>query len=362
MKLFKKMTLVFLMALSFVLINSTYIFAEDNNDLAIDEASNTMNSFIDSNVNMGDIGWNGFEIVGYDNIYDADLIHYGYIFELSNGVEDGYGIVIKDRNYYVVEASNEMQSPYKNNNDLNIYYTPLAYYSASNTMTYSLETDLCDLYDGEIISNSDVTNIRYNVKVPLIQPASVPGESFKYISNYSTKFEKHRQVKNTSCIPASFSMSIKYLHNIGSLTLKTPYTNMDNIDNKLYELANCSGMCYAENIKTAVQVFSDNYITGAKIRTKEDEFQPDTYLDVAQDEVDSNCPPIIIFYKGALSTNPNNNHATTMVGYKTVNNTSTGGITMRTSYIVVVDPWDKTTKTVLWNSNAVFGYMLIYFY
>lgn len=361
----KVKTLSLLMMISLLLFGIFNVCAEEKStSLDIDRAYQTMDSFINSNINMGDSEWNDFEIVSYENIYDVNLVHYGYVFELSNGIQDGYGIVVEDDGaYYVVESSNDTQSPYIDNNELNVYFTPLEYYSAPNAMVYSFENTLVNLTDGSTLSSTETKAERYEVNLPSIQPMSVPGESFKYISNYSTKFEKHQQTKSSSCIPASFAMSLKYLHNIGSLTLRSPYTNMDNIDNKLYELANCtSSMCYASNIKTAVQSFSDSYITGATIRTKDDEFQPDTYLSVAQDEVDGNCPPIIIFYKGALNTNPNSNHATTMVGYKTINNDSTGNVTVKTSYIVVADPWDKSTKTVMWSSSAVFGYMLIYFY
>lgn len=363
-KIINNLAVTFMILFSVFVLSAHFVSAEENIIVNIDEAYDSMNSYLSSSIDMGDSYWNGFEIVGYDKIYDADLVHYGYVFELSDGIKNGYGIVVESNGlYYVVEASNDTNSPYSDNDGLNIYFTPLEYYSVSNATTLSLENTLVNLSDNSKVLNSEVRAKRYEVEVPSIQALSVPGESYKYISNYSTMFEKYQQTKNSSCIPASFAMSLKYLHNIGSLTLLSPYASMYNIENKLYELADCSStICYANKIKTAVQSFSDSYITGATIRTRDDEFQPDTYLSIARDEVDGNCPPIIIFYRGALSTNPNSNHATTMVGYKTINNDSTGNITVKTNYIVVADPWDKSTKTVLWSSDSVFGYMLIYFY
>lgn len=49
-----------------------------------------------------------------------------------------------------------------------------------------------------------------------------------------------------------------------------------------------------------------------------------------------------------------------MDGYKTINNQSTGGSTMTTKYIIVIDPMDRSEKAVLWNANNIFGYMRIF--
>lgn len=354
--MFKKLIKLLLVLFIVFSTNQDVVMADET--LSLSDAINTMENYISESVNVGDNDWLGFHIKSYSDIYDANLNKYGFVFELSNNTKNGYGIVVKnvDNSYIVVEASNENESPYAYNFDnLNVYYTPLEYYSYSSVSLASETKELNNLIDYSSISSEKVSFDRfvYNQNKSTTRAVET---SYKLVSQYYSKFEKHKQNSSTSCVPSSFAMSLKYLHNIGSLTLSTTYQNMTNIETKLCSLAGCVGSkCYASSIKSAVKTFSDNYITGAVIRTKDDAFYPDRTLSEARTEINNNCPPIIILHAGVLSTNPNDSHAVTMVGYKKVNGNYT-------NYIEVVDPWDGIKKSVLWNDDNVWGYMLIYFW
>lgn len=365
---------IILTSLSLLFICTNFVSANSSLDLQL--CINEMNNFINDNIQLGDNDWNNLEIVNYDEIYDANLNAYGYVFELTNNIKEGYGIVLRnsDGKYVITEASSGTPSPYKNNKEnLNVYYTPLEYYSVSSVNMLSNEITLTNLKDGKAISSEDASFEKYSVEINTNAKTTRDSSraSAAYIKSYNSAFEKMTQVDGSteqysSCIPVSFAMSLKYLHNIGSLTLSSYYQNKTNIKKYLYSKANCntSTGCTATNITSALKTFSDNYISGATIRTRDDGFQPDTKLSIAQDEVDTNCPPIIIFYPGALSTNPRANHATTMVGYRTLPESS-GGQQYDADYIIVVDPMESASsnaKLVLWNSSNVFGYMIIYFW
>lgn len=342
------------------------VTADDGQYVDLNKSAEVVNQFIIDSVAMGDVTWNNFTIIGYEEIYDANLNHYGYVFNLNNAINEGYAIVVKnsDGTYIVTEISNQMSSPYANNNeDYNVYFNSLEYYGASKSKSRSSNIVLNDLSSDYSLSNDEARYDKFEY-VPQTSAntralGSVAG--YSYVKNYNTKFENHHQVYDNSCLPASFAMSLKYLHNIGELTLLNPYTDMNEIDDKLYSYANCvsTTYCYASNIKSALSKFSANYISGRTVYTFDDGFQPDTYISQARYEVDQDCPPIIIFYKGALVTSEKLNHAVTMLGYKVFRNNETGVVTSYTNYIVISDPITESQTTVLWSSSRVYDTCLL---
>lgn len=324
-----------------------------------------MEMFITSSEEQNDEYWSNFEIVNNEPIYDASLNQYGYVFELKKSNIDGYGIIVKNsQNEYVfAEGSYSSESPYKTYNDeyKNVYTNALDYYVTKETKTKSNTFNLIDVFSGKSFSNDELINDRFDYQ-PSVQTKAIPGEVTTYLPNYSSKFVKGTQQPNSvACIPTSIAMSLLYLHNTGKITIDSGYRTIakmrDTMFPDMYD-ANL-GMCSSANAVKGLHNFSINHCN-KRVETRGDEFQPNTYLETAKEEVDTGYPPVLVYRANTMYSV---SHACTMVGYKTVNNSSTGGQTL-TSAVIVVDPAPTTPRvvTTAWSSSQIWGYFIMYVY
>lgn len=376
----KKLLLsIFTALLVFVPVASVDAFAQE---ITLNQnASETMNKFIQVTSAI-DSDWAGFTISDVEKIYDANLVEYGYVFELVNSDKEGYGIVLNTNGVYtVVEASKDIKSPFSNYDEdyKNVYVTPLEYYVSpvnTSSMLRSTATVFIDTLNGNTISASDFITTSFDyapetsqqasqqmLQTNLLRAGDNPRETgtvggVGYVSN---KLENYQYIIPTvqgdkQCIPTSLAMALNYLHGIGKITLKGSYAPSV-LKNTLYNLmANSTGFVTANATKTVLQSWTSNRNNCSRtVTTRSDGFQPDTFYSVAQDEIDGNYPLVLMFYANKIGYNVN--HATTMVGFQTINDRG-----VVTNYAQVRDPGQSPCpeRMIIWNATNVYGYFILY--
>ena len=364
-------TLMFITSSSLIKANSSEI-SNPSNDFK--EATEVVNYYISKSTELGDNFWNGFKITGSHKIYDNQLEEYGYVFNLNSDKNEGYAIVTCEDNVCsVVEASYDSASPFEDyeNTHYLVYCSPLEYlvaekskFKSNDVLVKNVETNETAFIDGS-------TKVRFINEMAITR--SVPGETVGYISKYQTKFIAIHQNKDYNCVATSMAMCLKYLQNMGTIEInisgdKNPSVKL--IRNKITD-------CYDDTngndniVREAIKEFSRNFCN-SKISTEGNGFwgnspQTDITFQTVINEINSNCPLVMMFNPGRVDSDINVNHATACVGYKTLNNTSTGGVTF--NYTIVrmpnvrseKDEYDNiATKQVAWNYTNVHGYYLVY--
>lgn len=338
------------MVLMIAISSNSILFAAESET---DDALSTLEYYINASVESGDKNLEDVSIGNSSYIYDGELNQYGFIFSLYKEKNEGYAIVLQNNNEYeVIETSLDTASPYKNNEALYYVYTgPFSYYTSNSEKDEKGNYILMDLESESEITNNELTNIK-NISEENISTERISLlTQTVYLKNYGTSFVMGQQTNGYRCMPASFAMGLLYLHNTGQITLNSNYRNFTDIEEYLADKANVDDnhMGYANLLVTALKSFTSNY-SNKLVTTKDDEFQPDTYFSTAKEEIDANCPLVLVFKKSTLYSV---SHATTMVGYKRITN-SDGTLS---EYAIFVDPNTKTERTYKWSSSAIYGYM-----
>ncbi len=343
-----------------IILTTGFVVKAD--DIGLEECRQTMEYFIDG----ADPHWLGFDIYDQREVYDENLEEHGYLFELSNGQKEGYGIVLSNGTYTMVaEASYDKASPYKGIDKTSkiVYTSPLNYYVKESTIGLLSIFDTGDLRD--IVTDRSVNpedlyvydffgGLEYSDATTRAVPTE---ERYGYIDDLDTEFEFITQ-RESDCIPTSMAMCLKYLHNIGTITLSM--TNIYSIRNKINSYM-CNGdvPCYGGDViaRNAINTFGSNYST-PKISTRGDGFWGDLTFFTIIDEIDDNCPMVMMFNAEILASI---NHATACVGYYITYNPQYPAI-LYSSYTIVKDPnsSSSTNVTIAWNGTNIHGYYLVY--
>ena len=342
------------------------VFANESIDYA--KAKELVEHFISSDTTTAENSWKDLNIQGSDAIYDSDLNEYGFVFDLENGNQEGYAIVVKNSagDFVFAEGSSTSSSPYSGYDGKYIYTSTFGYYVLENndvSTRTAVQEDLIfkDVRSNLSVSESDLIYSRFDATPTLVQSRAVPGEVIKYLPSYSSAFVKGTQQPNVNaCQPTSFAMSLMYLHNTGQITIDSGYRSISAMRDEMFDdMWDASlGMCSDTGAVRGLHNFTVNH-TNRRIETRNDEFQPDTYFSVAMQEIDDRCPPVLVYRANTMYTG---SHACTMVGYKTLNNTTTMGQTWE--YAIVVDPWTNPARevTTTWSSSNIWGYFILYLY
>ena len=290
--------------------------------------------------------WIEYDISSFDDIYGINQNRIGVVAELKGPSSEGYAIIlIKENLSLVVEASKEIPSPYKKVLKNQKYYIyPFGYFSKMKQSFINLSTGRIE--SPEKASLSDPASFNVILR-------SVPSQT-KYLLNYTSWFEKTGQHNSYSCVPTSFAMTFKYLHNRGRLTLSGGMDNINTAKIKLYDIMkNSAGLCRENNISNGVSTFGNLY-SNKSLSTN---LNQNCIFSTAVSEINSSFPVVLLF-NGGTPNMYSVNHATTMVGYKN-NVDSFGNITA--SYAIVVDPGSGSgvTKTMAWSNQYLYGYYIL---
>lgn len=350
-----------------LLIMTINVNAADNSNL--NESITALKYFINRSVELGDLNWEGFSIEDYETIVDNQLEEYGYVFNLSSKRNEGYAIVTCENDVCsVVEASFDSPSPFKKYEKTHylMYCSPLEYLAVEKSETISENPLIEDIETKESVLVDKDTKVRF-VNEPIAR--SIPGETIKYISQYYSKFNAINQNETYNCVATSMAMCLRYLHNIGTISItigSNTNPSAATIRNKItsyYSYKNGDDSV----VRPAINTFGSNFCS-PKISTKGNGFwgnseQTDISFQTIIDEIDSNCPLVMMFNPEKVDSSIKERHATTCVGYKTINNDASTGLTL--NYTIVRMPEVSSsssvaTKQVGWNYTNVHGYYLVY--
>lgn len=332
-------------------------------------ALNALNNFIDKSIELGEKQWQNFSIIDSEKIVDNQLEEYGYIFSLKSNSNEGYAIVTCEANACsVVEASYDSGSPFKGygKNHYLVYYSPLEYLVIEKDKAMINSVSLTNIETNRTVDVDGDKKIRF---VNNASTRAVPGETIRYINNYSTKFDAINQNTNYNCVATSIAMCLRYLKNIGTISISFDGNSNPSaiaIRNKITDYY--SSHSGADGVvRPAINNFGVNHCS-PKISTRDDGFwgnseQTDISFQTVIDEINSNCPLVMMFNPGRVDSSITVNHATACVGYKTLSNTATGGITF--NYTIVRMPNVSSsstvpTKQISWDYNNIHGYYLVY--
>ena len=352
----KKLIIGFI-CLSFLGLN---VFSCVNAENLIDtesEAIQAMRDFLDEN-SIADDSWVDFEIVSYEKLHDGNLVDYGYVFELANSNEEGYGIVVESNSsYVVVEASPDSPSPYSEYGDRydKVYTTALNYYVSDK---YVRSNTLIDVREKTTLTTDDlsVKRMTFEPSVSLMQSSSTFANTTDYLDNYSASFEFVTQQPNTTaCIPASFTMALVYWNNIGKISVWYDGTNAE-MKESLFDYMENVGGSIAVSAGTAqkgIKEWTEKYCSDYYVTIEINHFYPTAdEFSVLVSQISSNNPIVVMFYGGVIISGTTK-HATCMVGYVS---RDTGN-----NYVIVCDPWQTSanTKYVVYDTNNVYGYFIL---
>ena len=332
------------------------LFAEENNSNSeLRLALETMESYLQVR------GWGNFEPTNPEPLYDADLVKYGYVFELHNGEQEGYGIVVEHGNGYIfAEGSIETASPYKGVTDAskNVYISALGYYSV-NENARSLE-NFVSLRTNETLSREDFLCTRLEVEEYPLTTAQLSraAKVIVKLNSYSSNFVSVVQPNGSACIPTSAIMALKYLSNVGRLTLYG--SDMTELATNLH-LAMDSGKGFVSDAeaKSGMNTWTSNTANCSRFITLSSTY---TYTptvanwNTIQTSIDSDKPAIAMFKANTIGYNTS--HATTMVGYQLASNSTSG---TSTNYAIVKDPGTSgcPERTIAWTVSNVYGYFIL---
>lgn len=347
--------LSFLLAFSY--FSPLALFADEQlSTFELSLATQAMTSYLETR------SWEDFELRNPEKILDANLEEYGYVFELHKGTQEGYGIVVKHNNGYVfAEGSVETPSPYKSVPDSceNVYTTAFGYYSY-NPLTRS-SNNFLRLNTNENVSKDELVNVR--VEIDTFENSNNSRQtvlSTKYLLRYPISFEGIVQPNGSACIPTSSIMALKYLSNTGRLTLygsdlRTLASNLH------YAMDSSLGRVTDAEAKTGINSWTSNTSNCSRRITFGSTY---TYTptvaawNAVQTEIDGNYPVICMFKENIVGYSVT--HATTMVGYQTVQlDTYDDNIVY---YTIVKDPGTEGVpeKTVAWSCANIYGYFILY--
>lgn len=332
------------------------VFADENSGTELDLAFDAIESYLEVR------SWDNFEPTNPEVIYDADLVEYGYVFELHDGSKEGYGIVVKHGNEYIfAEGSIETPSPYKTvpASHKNVYPTALGYYSY-NPLSRSANSFL-RLDTNEYLSQDDFENVRVEADVFISSSMSRSAvTSVKYLNSYGTKFVGIAQTNNSACIPTSSIMALKYLSNTARLTLYG--SNLEQLATNLhYAMDSSLGRVTDNEAKNGIDSWTSNTANCSRRITFGSTY---TYTPTVaawapvKAEIDGNYPVICMFKENVVGYSVT--HATTMVGYQIVQLDTYDNA--ETYYTIVKDPGRSSVpeKTVLWSVSNIYGYFILY--
>ena len=351
----------------FVIASNTNVYAV--NETNIDRSLSALRYFVDRSVELGDVYWQGFSITDYEPVVDNQFEEYGYVFNLVSDTNEGYAIVTCENNMCsVVEASFDGPSPYKGYEKTHhlIYCSPLEYFTVEKNKAKSGSLLIKNIETKETVSVDKSKKVRFVNKAIA---RAVPGETTQYISQYSTKFNAINQNTNYNCVATSMAMCLRYLHNIGTISIgigSDTNPSATTIRDKITSYYS-SNNGYDSVVRPAINTFGTNFCS-PKISTRGDGFwgnneQTDISFQTVIDEINSNCPLVMMFNPGRVDSSITVNHATACVGYKTINNDSTGGLTIKYTIVRMPNVSSSSTvatKQVAWNYTNVHGYYLVY--
>ena len=315
--------------------------------LDIGEAITYMETKIAEFTASGGDDWN-MHIVDYHELFDVDMEHYGYVFDLVKDGQEGYGIIVYDNGeYHFAEASCETASPYYEYDDraYNYIYTSLLGYYVSSKIQTRSERAFLNLRGGDVLDYSDFVFKRYE-SLSYQQPTTRAVNADTYLPYYSSNFEKIKQHNNYSCQPTAFAMALKYMHNIGLIDIDDEYTSLSTLAETLYDVPPYDmwdadkGINTVEKAKTSIANFSRDHIN-YDLETISKSSMTSSSL---QDYVDRCLPPIVVV-KGGSVTWTGQHHSLTMVGYDN-------------STLLLVDPFPPNTPIRRVANNSTYVYLV----
>ena len=324
----------------------------DNNYVIKDEAEakDTAVKYIERAVDSGEKQWEGHVIINSSKLYDSNYNEIGFDFGTRNERNSGYLFAIKVQDQYeIIESSYDVRSPFAlDRNKYRIYAGPTFYYSSNNI-------DSKELYS--IVEKRNVIKSEMHLFKNIFDENSqknLPDPIYftKYLNTYNNNFVSIPQDSSYKCVPTSFAMGLRYLHNKGSLSISI--NNNSTMRDKLFTLMNgTTSGTFTPGIRLGLDSFTNTYST-RRVTTNDGVWGSSRSFSTIKQEIDDDYPAVIVFGAGTFSFNPGVNHACTLVGYKydgTLN-------TSNHKYVIVSDPWDQGTKTVAW--SYVLGYFILY--
>lgn len=156
-------------------------------------------------------------------------------------------------------------------------------------------------------------------------------------------------------------MMLKYLHNIGKITLDADVRDLKTMAVELYSYMKNTDPSLSFGItdtsaKKGIVNFGNEYANKAlSFGAAFDSASVET----VKGEIDSNYPVVLMFDPGVLYTS---SHATTMYGYKTVTTEVEDGLSASVDYVIVKDPAKSSvpTVTLAWTKSNIYGYFILY--
>ena len=299
-------------------------------------------------ISSATINWDDAVIKNEELLYDIDLNPFGYVFNVENGANDGYIIVIKDTNgsYFVNEASPDSSSPYiSDQSDINVYYSALNYYSVDG----AVGTDL-----GSEVHYTDLRTEDEFVREDFIEPrgfttdnnaktarASVTVMLRLWYNNY--EYAEQSSGSDPICVPCSIAMALIYMHNTGVISLLE--TDVDTVRDLLIErMPDSGGVVNGPTARAGLHDFCDDYCAEDISLSYSVSGGTTSSWNNATAEIDDNMPVLIVYQPGVFEYNDTLAHANTMCGYRA---TSSG------NYSISQDPLNNKTVEVEWDSSNI---------
>lgn len=353
----KKILLSILLSAIFITIMPTTLFAENRNEITKEElARSVMQTYMQSR------DWNSFAITDVEKVYDANLVEYGYVFELSDSDREGYGIVIEfNNNYIFVEGSVETESPFKNNlGNKNVYTSAFGYFSSPSNLR-SVNT-LVDLTNNEIIEKNQLVNTRVIVDSVDVSGATSRNARFQgtiYLPSYSAKFNPLVQPNGHACIPTSATMALKYLSNVGKLSLYG--SDLTDIAKRMHKAMNSSMSTVNDSqAKAGIENYTSNRSNCSRTVTFGSTYSYTPNVanwNTIKTEIDDEYPALTMFRENIVGYGVT--HATTMIGYQQIEIDDYGNTA---NYTIVRDPGKSSVPelTILWTNSNIYGYFILY--
>lgn len=326
-------------------------------DVDIVRATETLDNYL----NTGDDYWKDFTVYSIKELVDPAMNDYGYVFDLvSNSNKYGYVIVLDVGGMFaVIESCFESKSPYLENSDkgdVYIYGGPLSYYMTEDLKVNPSVFDVSTNSYVEI-NHGSFERIQANQAVQFARSSS---HASKYLTGYSSNFEKIQQHNNISCIPTSMAMALKYLHNSGQInitssSLRNTSTLAITLYNNMYS-SQYPNMIEASHVAPGLAATITRSTCANKVTTNSGVFSNLSYGTLVE-EINGDYPVVLMFLGdsnfGSTYIGTNANHATTLVGYRA----DTSG-----NYVRVVDPLQAVEKELRWLPERTLGYFILYVY
>lgn len=300
--------------------------------------------------------WNDLHIVNEDELYDLDGNINGYVYELIDENQEGYIITRKGQgdSYRVIEATFEAPSPYKNNNDDNLYLGYISYFSKSD------DNEVVELQTGDSYSISEVEDLFseefISDTIQTYSKARAVSTTYLPYVNYTTDFPciNQRIVSNSHCSPTSAANIVRYAYlykNLEWLDEDNENLSYAELITKMGEemgtvIGRKGGATYDTDLATGLVSFFKKYTNMEAEVSWWNNHDTITVNQVnfgmLRSYIDKGHP--VIATLGSAITGMTSYHSVTVFGYRT------------DGYAWIADPWNNTSTTIYTGTRKMIQY------